>query len=97
MSSRLIPSRRLAEPRPNGVHVLTAVRAETGWLMRLEIVEAGRRARHVVVRVPSEASEQDATARILEAVARRCRISVRNGTRGESLRESHQGSGRMLS
>jgi hypothetical protein len=62
---------RAEEPvRRTGVHVITAVRTDTGWLMRLEVIEAGRSPRRILVRVPADASADAATARIMEAVAR---------------------------
>ena len=63
----IMPTAAAGEPRSH-VHVLSAVRADTGWLMRLEVLESGRPPRQLVVRVPAGDTHDEATARILAAV-----------------------------
>jgi hypothetical protein len=53
-------------PRKGDVHVISAVRAETGWLMRLRVHAAGGD-REISVRIPGTADAGDALERIKAA------------------------------
>jgi hypothetical protein len=53
-------------PRKCDVHVISAVRADTGWLMRLRIHAAGGD-REISVRIPGTADAGDALERIKAA------------------------------
>jgi hypothetical protein len=53
-------------PRKSDVHVISAVRADTGWLMRLRVHAAGGD-REISVRIPVTADAGDALERIKAA------------------------------